>query len=143
LRQAGDFTSMVNVGLMGMEKPLSGPRPNALSYARSASSRTEGVGSACRPDRVAIVSRRPTQTFKDGPLRDSFRQMYHAYACIGASLTPCGLSRAPTTKDFAEERRPDSFIHDYRYVRYVTADAELTLPPTAKPAEAPVRDTSE
>jgi ketosteroid isomerase-like protein len=28
-----------------------------------------------------------------------------------------------------------SFIHDYRYVRYVTADAELTLAPEAKPAE--------
>ena len=27
-----------------------------------------------------------------------------------------------------------SFIHDYRYVRYVTADAELTLAPQAKPA---------
>ena len=28
-----------------------------------------------------------------------------------------------------------SFIHDYRYVRYVTADAELTLAPEANPAE--------
>jgi hypothetical protein len=28
-----------------------------------------------------------------------------------------------------------SFIHDYRYVRYVTADAELTLAPEAKPAD--------
>jgi RNA polymerase sigma factor (sigma-70 family) len=28
-----------------------------------------------------------------------------------------------------------SFIHDYRYVRYVTADAELTLVPEAKPAD--------
>jgi RNA polymerase sigma-70 factor, ECF subfamily len=27
-----------------------------------------------------------------------------------------------------------SFIHDYRYVRYVTADAELALAPAAKPA---------
>ena len=27
-----------------------------------------------------------------------------------------------------------SFIRDYRYVRYVTADAELTLAPQAKPA---------
>src|SRR3984957_7917339 len=27
-----------------------------------------------------------------------------------------------------------SFIHDYRYVRYVTADAELTLAPETKPA---------
>jgi RNA polymerase sigma-70 factor, ECF subfamily len=27
-----------------------------------------------------------------------------------------------------------TFIHDYRYVRYVTADAELTLAPEAKPA---------
>ena len=27
-----------------------------------------------------------------------------------------------------------SFIHDYRYVRYVVADAELTLAPDAKPA---------
>jgi RNA polymerase sigma-70 factor (ECF subfamily) len=26
-----------------------------------------------------------------------------------------------------------TFIHDYRYVRYVTADAELTLAPEAKP----------
>jgi hypothetical protein len=25
-----------------------------------------------------------------------------------------------------------SFIHDYRYVRYVTADAEVTLAPEAK-----------
>jgi hypothetical protein len=32
-------------------------------------------------------------------------------------------------------RRPDQFIHDYRYVRYVTADAELTLAPEAKPAD--------
>ena len=29
-----------------------------------------------------------------------------------------------------------SFIRDYRYVRYVTADAELTL--EAEPTEAPV-----
>jgi hypothetical protein len=28
-----------------------------------------------------------------------------------------------------------SFIHDYRYVRYVTAGAELTLAPEAKPAD--------
>ena len=28
-----------------------------------------------------------------------------------------------------------SFIHDYRYVRYVTADAELTPAPEAKPAD--------
>ena len=28
-----------------------------------------------------------------------------------------------------------SFIHDYRYVRYVTADAELMLAPETKPAE--------
>ena len=27
-----------------------------------------------------------------------------------------------------------SFIRDYRYVRYVTADAERTLAPEAKPA---------
>jgi hypothetical protein len=27
-----------------------------------------------------------------------------------------------------------SFIHDYRYVRYVVADAELTLAPDAEPA---------
>jgi hypothetical protein len=27
-----------------------------------------------------------------------------------------------------------SFIRDYRYVRYVTADSELTLAPEAKPA---------
>jgi hypothetical protein len=38
-------------------------------------------------------------------------------------------------------RRPD--IHDTRYVRYVTADTELTLALEAKPAETPVRDTSE
>jgi hypothetical protein len=31
-----------------------------------------------------------------------------------------------------------SFIRDYRYVRYVTADAELTL--EAEPAEVPVSD---
>ena len=31
-----------------------------------------------------------------------------------------------------------SFIRDYRYVRYVVADAELTL--EAEPAEAPVSD---
>ena len=28
-----------------------------------------------------------------------------------------------------------TFIHDYRYVRYVTADAELTLAPEANPAD--------
>ena len=28
-----------------------------------------------------------------------------------------------------------SFIHDYRYVRYVTADAELTLAAEAKSAD--------
>jgi hypothetical protein len=28
-----------------------------------------------------------------------------------------------------------TFIHDYRYVRYVTADAELTLAPEAKPPD--------
>jgi hypothetical protein len=28
-----------------------------------------------------------------------------------------------------------SFIHDYRYVRYVTADAELTLAPEARHAD--------
>ena len=28
-----------------------------------------------------------------------------------------------------------TFIRDYRYVRYVIADAELTLAPEAKPAE--------
>ena len=35
------------------------------------------------------------------------------------------------------ERRDSqiSFIHDYRYVRYVTADAELTLAPEAKPVD--------
>ena len=32
-------------------------------------------------------------------------------------------------------RRPDRFIHDYRYVRYVTADAELTLVADAKHAD--------
>jgi RNA polymerase sigma-70 factor (ECF subfamily) len=29
-----------------------------------------------------------------------------------------------------------SFIHDYRYVRYVAADAELALAPDAKPTGA-------
>ena len=35
------------------------------------------------------------------------------------------------------ERRDSqiSFIRDYRYVRYVTADAELTLASEAKPAD--------
>jgi hypothetical protein len=28
-----------------------------------------------------------------------------------------------------------SFIRDYRYVRYVTVDAELTMPPGAKSAD--------
>jgi hypothetical protein len=69
---------MVNVGLRGMEKPLVGRGPNALSYGKSAGSRTEGVGSAYSCDRAAIVSCLPTRTFKDGPLRGSFRQTYHA-----------------------------------------------------------------
>jgi hypothetical protein len=35
------------------------------------------------------------------------------------------------------ERRDSriSFIRDYRYVRYVTVDAQLTLAPEAKPAD--------
>jgi RNA polymerase sigma factor (sigma-70 family) len=33
-----------------------------------------------------------------------------------------------------------SFIHDYRYVRYITADAELALAPAANPAGNPQRN---
>jgi hypothetical protein len=32
-------------------------------------------------------------------------------------------------------RRPDQFIHDYRYARYVTADAVVTPALEAKPAQ--------
>jgi hypothetical protein len=35
-----------------------------------------------------------------------------------------------------------SFIHDYRYVRYVTADAELTLMAEAKHADGDATDVS-
>ncbi len=73
-----------------MEKPL--PRPNALSYGKSAGSRRGGVGSASSCDGAAIVSCLPTRTFRDGPLRGSFRQTYHAYACIGLFLVP-GIHR--------------------------------------------------
>ena len=33
------------------------------------------------------------------------------------------------------ERRDSQIIRDYRYVRYVTADAELMLAPEAEPAD--------
>jgi hypothetical protein len=86
-------------------------------------------------ERAGIVSRLPTRTFNDGPLRGSFRQTYHAYACIGLFLVS-GIHRGRQQQRISPKNDGRiSFIHDYRYVRYVTADAELTLAAEANPAE--------
>ena len=72
------------------------------------------------------------------------------YAKIdGVSLVPAWLEGLEVVAVFENRADPKpsyimwlewrdgqiSFIHDYRYVRYVTADAELTLAPEAKPAD--------
>ena len=72
------------------------------------------------------------------------------YAKIdGVSLAPAWLEGREVIAVFEDRADPKpsyimwlewrdgqiSFIHDYRYVRYVTADAELTLAPEAKPAD--------
>ena len=72
------------------------------------------------------------------------------YAKIdGVSLAPAWLEDREVIAVFEDRADPKpsyimwlewrdgriSFIHDYRYVRYVTADAELTLAPEAKPAD--------
>ena len=71
------------------------------------------------------------------------------YAKIdGVSVAPAWLAGREVIAVFEDrtDRKPSyimwlewrdgriSFIRDYRYVRYVTADAELTLAPEAKPA---------
>ncbi len=72
------------------------------------------------------------------------------YAKIdGVSLVPAWLEGREVVAVFENRADPKpsyimrlewrdgqiSFIHDYRYVRYVTTDAELTLAPEAKPAD--------
>ena len=72
------------------------------------------------------------------------------YAKIdGVSLAPAWLEGREVIAVFEDRADPKpsyimwlewrdgriSFIRDYRYVRYVTADAELTLAPEAKPAD--------
>ena len=72
------------------------------------------------------------------------------YAKIdGVSLAPAWLEDREVIAVFEDRADPKpsyimwlewrddriSFIHDYRYVRYVTADAELTLAPEANPAD--------
>jgi hypothetical protein len=72
------------------------------------------------------------------------------YAKIdGVSLAPAWLEGREVIAVFEDRADPKpsyimwlewrdgriSFIRDYRYVRYVTADAELTLATEAKPAE--------
>ena len=71
------------------------------------------------------------------------------YAKIdGVSLAPAWLEGREVVAVFEDRADPKpsyimwlewrdgriSFIRDYRYVRYVTADAELTLASEAKPA---------
>jgi hypothetical protein len=72
------------------------------------------------------------------------------YAKIdGVSLAPAWLEGREVIAVFEDRADPKpsyimwlewrdgriSFIHDYRYVRYVTADAELTLAPPSKRAD--------
>jgi hypothetical protein len=72
------------------------------------------------------------------------------YAKIdGVSLTPAWLEDREVIAVFEDRADPKpryimwlewrdggiSFIRDYRYVRYVTADGELTLAPAAQPAD--------
>jgi RNA polymerase sigma factor (sigma-70 family) len=72
------------------------------------------------------------------------------YAKIdGVSLAPAWVDGREVIAVFEDRADPEpsyimwlewrngqiSFIHDYRYVRYVTADAELTLASEAKPAD--------
>ena len=72
------------------------------------------------------------------------------YAKIdGVSLAPAWLEGREVIAVFEDRADPKpsyimwlewrdsriSFIHDYRYVRYVTADADLTLAPKANPAD--------
>jgi hypothetical protein len=72
------------------------------------------------------------------------------YAAIdGLSLAPAWLEGRDVIAVFEDRADPKpsyrmwlewrdgqiNFIRDYRYVRYVTADAELTLAPAAKPAD--------
>jgi hypothetical protein len=72
------------------------------------------------------------------------------YAKIdGVSLAPAWLEGREVIAVFEDRADPKpsylmwlewrdsriSFIRDYRYVRYVTADAELTLAPEAKPTD--------
>jgi hypothetical protein len=72
------------------------------------------------------------------------------YAKIdGVSLAPAWLEGREVIAVFEDRADPKpsyimwlewrggqiSFIHDYRYVRYVTADAELTVAAEAKPAD--------
>jgi hypothetical protein len=74
------------------------------------------------------------------------------YAKIdGVSLAPAWLEGREVIAVFEDRADPKpsyilwlewrdgriSFIRDYRYVRYVTSDAELTLPAEATAAEAP------
>jgi hypothetical protein len=91
---------------MGMESRSAGRGPNAWSYGKSATSRTEGVGPACSCDRAAIVSRRPTRTFKRWAAPWLLPPDVPRVSMHRAFLGPRDPSRAPTTKDFAEERRP-------------------------------------
>jgi RNA polymerase sigma-70 factor (ECF subfamily) len=72
------------------------------------------------------------------------------YAKIdGVSLAPAWLEGREVIAVFEDRADPKpsyimwvewrdgqiSFIRDYRYIRYVTTDAELTLAPEAKPAD--------
>jgi RNA polymerase sigma factor (sigma-70 family) len=68
----------------------------------------------------------------------------------GVSLAPAWLEGREVIAVFEDRADPKpsyimwlewrngriSFIHDYRYVRYVTADAELVVAPDAKPADS-------
>ena len=82
--------------------------------------------------------------------RADVRLFFTLYAKIeGVSLAPAWLEGREVIAVFEDraDAKPSyimwlewrdgriSFIHDYRYVRYVTADAELTLASEAKPAE--------
>jgi hypothetical protein len=53
-------------------------------------------------------------------------------ACSGSWPSMPTVSRRKSNSGSAWRDGRISFIHDYRYVRYVTADAEVTLAPEAK-----------
>ena len=124
-----------------------GPRP--LRWRAMSRYSTGGTGTACG----ALLADDVKLHQSLDPIRVGRADVglfFTLYAKIdGVSLAPAWLEGREVIAVFEDGSDPKpsyvmwlewrdgriSFIHDYRYVRYVTADAELTLAPEAKPAD--------